>query len=265
MACCLDACAMKLEEGVAEAITKRLEKFSPKWRELSEQRRDIAAKMVILCEMAGGRDKAAAALDVSDNTIDNYRHGSREPKHRVLATLLGHVDLPLSALTSRWIFEGQDLRFLDPDGTISDEPTPAARYDDPPVAYVPGYDEVARPQGFAEPDELTTSALFPWYRSLLNLEPKQVLPVIAPDAAMEPAIPKGSPVFVDIGDRQLTDGAVYVVDLEENRCIRRVRRMGNGSVQLLAEKGEAYPPKRIKKADVPRLQVVGRVRFPDVG
>jgi phage repressor protein C with HTH and peptisase S24 domain len=253
---------MKIESEVADAIVRKLEKFGSKWKALSEQRREIALKMVILCEMAGGRDKAAAALEVSDNTIDNYRHGVREPKHRVLATLLEHVDLPLSALTCRWIFEGRELRFQDADGKLSEHPASAVRYDDPPFAYVPGYDKVARPQGFAEPDELTTSALFPWYRRQFNLEPKQVLPVFAVDDSMEPAIPKGAPVFVDIGDRDLTDGEVYVFDLDNSHRIRRVSRMRSGDVELLATKGDAYPRSRIKKSDLAHLQIVGRVRFP---
>jgi hypothetical protein len=68
-------------------VERAVAKFSASWSTISPERGATALKMLVLCELIGGRGRAVKALGLRDNTIDNYRHGRTEPRYSALEVL----------------------------------------------------------------------------------------------------------------------------------------------------------------------------------
>lgn len=257
---------MKLGDKVARRIARRMEKFAAHWAALDDARREDAAKVVVMVELVGGRDKAATLLRVSDNTIDNHRKGSGDIKHVTLRELTEHAGLPPAALFFRWQLEDGELLFADEEGRLVREPgdldRPGARFQDdvPPFAYVPGHDEVMRPAGLAEEGALPHLAVPLDYLDHLGPDPRNLVAMVAQDDGMVPEIEQGALLLVDVSDKQLTEGCVYVFDGESGPILRRIRRLPNGSLELLCADDQRHPPRRIAKADIGGLDTIGRLR-----
>lgn len=79
-------------------------------------------------------------------------------------------------------------------------------------------------------------------------------------ASMEPLIPQGAVVIIDMNDKEFHDGRIYAVAVEEGgvemvAAVKRVRKM-DGAFVLLSENRECLP--QVVKVDWPDL-CVGRV------
>jgi phage repressor protein C with HTH and peptisase S24 domain len=250
----------------ARRILSKLNKFSRSWETLNDGRRSVAIKVVVLCELLEGRGRAAELLDVADNTIDNYRHGSREPRHIFLQNMAHNAGLPVSLLNGRWVYENgvfqvEDLArqtVFELDATSASPAEP--RIDMPPIPFAPGYDQIMQPQGFAEEQGAPRIGIPSSYWHGLQVDPKHVMVLIASGDSMEPTIADGAPVFIDVSDRALSDGRIYVFQSQDEFVIRRVQTLADGGVELVCDNAALYPPQRISKTGLSDLQVVGRVR-----
>jgi phage repressor protein C with HTH and peptisase S24 domain len=250
----------------ARRILSKLRKFSGSWKAMDDGRRSVAIKVVVLCELLEGRGRAAELLDVADNTIDNYRHGSREPRHIFLQNMAHNAGLPVSLLNGRWVYENGVLQVEDLAGQIVFEldamsVSPAEPLIDmPPIPFAPGYDQVMQPQGFAEEQGAPRIGIPSSYWQGLQVDPKHIMVLMASGDTMAPTIADGAPVFIDVSDRALSDGRIYVFQSEDDFMIRRVQKLADGGLELVCDNAALYPPQRIKKAKLLDLQVIGRVR-----
>jgi phage repressor protein C with HTH and peptisase S24 domain len=257
---------MKLDRKLADKITTRFERFASRWDRLDEKKRQDAEKMTIMVEMLGGRNQASVRLGVSDNTIDNYRKGIGDLKHAALRDLTEHVGFPLSALYFRWRLEEDELLFTDEWGTEHREPGELDRrrtvvHDDlPPLPYVPGYDEVARPPGLAEEAGYPHFAMPPDYLGRLGVDPSRLAVMAVAEDGMAPEFEPGATLLVDTGDRDMTDGCVYALNTDVGPVVRRARRLTDGGLELLCAPEQGRPPRRVPEADISSLDIIGRVR-----
>jgi SOS-response transcriptional repressor LexA len=243
-----------LTEAVASEIELRLARFARGWSTLDPQVRATAFKILVLCEMLGGRKKAAAAADVADNTLDNYRHGKKDPTFRTLELMARKADIASRYLGGDWSFDGDSIRIdlAEPSGLLA--AAPPGMMDGPLQAYFQGYDEIRAVSAIAATKALEEH----WER--LGIDPASVTTLLAEGDSMVPTIAGQTPVFVDRSDRALSDGAIYAFTIKDELVIRRVQRLVGGGLQLLADNRTAYPPEQIDEQDVSALDVIGRVR-----
>jgi phage repressor protein C with HTH and peptisase S24 domain len=212
--------------------------------------------------MNGGRGRSAVLLGVSDNTIDNYRHGVRELKHTTLLKLAEHAGLPQACLNYEWLFEETELTFRDQEGNVFEEIPEAAagkpKLEDAP-RFEPRHDQATRPPGFSEEPRRRQVVMPDTFWDRLEVDPENVKVVLASGDSMAPTVVDGAPVFIDTSDRGLNDGRIYVFEFDGEVMIRRVQRLADGDIELLCDNGRLYPAQRIEKFRIVEIRVVGRV------
>jgi hypothetical protein len=203
---------------------------------------------------------------VSDNTIDNHRKGMGDVSHAALRLLTERAGLPESSLYLRWHVDDGVLVLGDGKGQPAGEAldphrsSAEARYDDPPLAYQPGRDLTLQPIGLAEEDDLAHLAVPGDYLGRLKTDARNLLAMLAADDAMAPEIEDGAFLLVDVSDKQLSDGCLYVIDAGSGPTIRRVRHLSRGRLELLSGDSARHPPESLTKADLAALGVIGRLR-----
>lgn len=204
--------------------------------------------------MLGGRSKAAEAAELSDNTLDNYRHGIKDPTYATLGLMAEKAGIASRYLGGEWSFEADNIR-IDMFGQVGAArfPQPPGMMDSPSQPYIHGYDEI-------RPSSAAAAALIEEYWKRLGLDPDAVTAFLAEGDSMIPTIVDQSPVFVDTADRDLVDGGIYALRIDNRLIIRRVQRLVGGGLQLLADNNAAYPPQEIGEALSADLDVIGRVR-----
>lgn len=245
-----------LEGDVAAKIEAKLAKFSRGWEklQLDALRRATSFKVLVLCEMLGGRTKAAEAAELSDNTLDNYRHGIKDPTYATLGLMAEKAGIASRYLGGDWSFEEDGIRIdLFDQVAATRAPLPPGLMDTPSRPYIHGYDEI-------RPSSAAAAAVIEDYWARLGLDPDTVTTLLAEGDSMVPTIADQSPVFVDTGDRDLADGGIYALRIEKRLVIRRIQRLVGGGLQLLADNNISYPPQEIGEALSADLHVIGRVR-----
>lgn len=245
-----------LEGDVAAKIEAKLAKFSRGWAklELDPLRRATSFKVLVLCEMLGGRTKAAETVDLADNTLDNYRHGKKDPTFAKLGLMAEKAGIAARYLGGEWSFEDDAIRISLAAPVISSGfAAPPGLMDNPSQPYVHGFDEI-------RPSTTAAATAIENYWARLGLDPDAVTTVLAEGDSMLPTIADQSPVFVDTGDRDLADGGIYALRIDNRLIIRRVQRLVGGGLQLLADNNAAYPLQELGEAASAELEVIGRVR-----
>ncbi len=254
---------MRLDARLARMLPLRLQKFATHWAALDEERRQLCARVVILVEMVGGRSKAAAILGVSDNTIDNHRKGTGNVSHAALCELTDRAGLPQATLYLNWSIKEGELQFQDAEGRRVPGPDERGRsgargQDHAPFPYPPGHAEGMRPAGLAEEDDLAHLQVPQDYLGRLDVEPRNLIAMVSSDAGMAPEVEPGAFLLVDISDRNLTDGCLYVLNAGNGSIIRRIRRVADGGVELLT--ADDSVSRHIGEEQLAELGVVGRLR-----
>lgn len=246
-------------------IEKALNKFSQNWTGLDDHRRATAIKVLILCELLGGRGRVVSLLDLKDNTLDNYRHGRTEPRHSTLKAMAEHAEVPVEFLGHDWAFEDGEIRFLSKDANyggfsdLSPQGEAAPYLDMPDRIVIPGYDEIRASGALAtrSPDVLV--AIPQTFMTKIEVDPVNLRILTASGDSMAPTILDGAPMFVDISDQRLQDGRIYAFDVEGEVLIRRIQRQPNGGIELLPDNTARYRSQSLEKDKILDLKVLGRV------
>lgn len=252
-----DACRRKIE--------KALSKFSQNWTGLDDHRRATAIKVLILCELLGGRGRVVELLDLKDNTLDNYRHGRTEPRHSTLKAMAELAEVPVEFLGHDWSFEDGEIRFLSTDtpyGGFSDfSPLGEAApfWDAPDRIVIPGYDEIrAKGAATGRPADILV-AIPQSFLAKIDADPANLRVISAQGDSMAPTILDGAPMFIDISDRKLHDGRIYAFDVEGEVLVRRIQKRPDGGLDLLPDNTARYHSQFVEKGKILDLNVLGRV------
>lgn len=88
-----------------------------------------------------------------------------------------------------------------------------------------------------------------------NINPEYAVCVTAKGDSMEPAIPDGCTVAIDMCDREIRDGSIYAINNDGLLQIKLLR-MKSGSEIIIESYNKDYPP---IIADVANITVIGRV------
>lgn len=117
-----------------------------------------------------------------------------------------------------------------------------------------------RPRIADDPQAPATVEKMPFPRSLLRrlgLGPDEVEFVHAAGDSMEPTIDDGAVVLIDRTRKEIAGDAIYLVTLDGEARLERVRRNIDGSISLISD-NRRYDPERLRREDAERLEVHGR-------
>ena len=76
--------------------------------------------------------------------------------------------------------------------------------------------------------------------------------------SMEPTIMNGSPMLVDTSKREILNGYIYAIAVENDLLVKRIRRRLDGRIDLISD-NPAYDPETLDAAALQQLRVIGRV------
>lgn len=128
-------------------------------------------------------------------------------------------------------------------------------------ALIPGYSvQVAAGAGAFPIDEQPTRRLAfrrKWLR-YRGLHEKDLVLVFAKGDSMEPTISDNNTLMIDTNQRELTDGAIYVIRTNHHLIVKRVQTLLGDAILLLSD-NPAYQPIEVQMSEANDLEVIGRV------
>jgi phage repressor protein C with HTH and peptisase S24 domain len=234
------------------------------------------------------RDDFANLLGISKNTLAHYERGERTPDADVLLAYHGQFFIDLN-----WLVSGEGEMHI-PGAELLDMARPLserllrgsihkpmihdvakaqmsgsrpgfsaiADLDQPGMIAIPRYDEVrpsAGPGSAPTSETLTTRVAFErhWLKELgVQTDAAVILP--ARGDSMEPTILDGAPMLVDTSKTDVQNGYIYVIAVENDLLVKRIRRRLDGRIDLISD-NRAYEPETLDAAALKHLRVIGRV------
>ena len=156
---------MPVNGELRHRIERALARFSPSWESRDAARRAVALKMLILCELAGGRLRVVDALGLIDNTLDNYRHGKTEPRHSTLTMMAELAEVPIEYLGNDWSVEDGIIHFAPPEIPPAGFSEPSRLWDLADRVVIRAYEDETTGQLSLEPRVELHSGYLQRYRS----------------------------------------------------------------------------------------------------
>lgn len=99
-----------------------------------------------------------------------------------------------------------------------------------------------------------------WMRSL-GVNPSRAHVLRVRGDSMEPTLGEGDIVLADTGDREVVGGGIFVIVQGGYAQVKRLTRRGDGSVLVISDNRDVYPPETVGPGDGDGFHVVGRVRW----
>ena len=96
-----------------------------------------------------------------------------------------------------------------------------------------------------------------WLR-FRGLRVKDLVLVFVKGDSMEPTISDNDTVMVDMSQRSLIDGALFVIRVNCHLVVKRVQTLLNRNIKLISDNKE-YAPEELKPEEMADLEVIGRV------
>ncbi|MBN9232732.1 MULTISPECIES: S24 family peptidase [Phyllobacteriaceae] len=235
--------------------------------ELPDIERQLAEKIEMLAEYAGGRKVAAKAMGVSVTTLDNYRSGATQPRFLELlklAAAANHNVEYLLAGTGFWTL-------LSPQNDEEERSDLPATQLSERMIQMPRYDVRASAGAGALVVSEDVSEYFSVGRNWLS---RNLPPWAPPNAvvgvlegagdSMEPTIRDGDLVMVvqNVDWRVVERGGIFVFSLDHDRLLlKRLQVLNNGDLRIISD-NKAYEPDLVPFGDIEhRVRVHGQVFF----
>jgi phage repressor protein C with HTH and peptisase S24 domain len=247
----------------------------------------IGKRLIEIREELGfkNRELFAAAFGVPKKTFEKYEQGLSELPTKLMLWLRDYYGISLS-----WLISGSGDMFDDPSKvpakpievapvtaqqliTAMQSMTQAASdlSSMQHVAEIPHRESIpvtvyaikaAAGDGAAAIDERAIGT-FSVDRAILRgagVQPARAMMLDAKGDSMFPTIPDAAHLLVDSQDKKLRDNMVYVVSIENDILVKRVRRVGTDQLDLVSDNLDHHV-RHLNKADLKRMNVIGRVFF----
>lgn len=217
----------------------------------------FVARLQLVAAEWPSADRLAKATGVSPSAFRKWLKGEAEPSRDRLVALASAAGVGLA-----WLALGEGP---EPDFEILGARAHSRRTPDglsigqfavlPKVAAA-----AAAGSGHADTDGSTEFIGFrhDWIRSVFGREPADITLVTAVGESMEPHIHNGDLLLVDVTDRTFRNFGVYVIEVREERMVKRVQRKFDGSLILISD-NHVYQPEHIEAELAKEVNVVGRV------
>ncbi len=187
----------------------------------------------------------AAALGVSSSTISRWKNGHTFPDASEIMRISAIVGHPPS-----WFFSDAESAILTSSPIENDD-----------VTYVPVLDVAAAAGDGVDnhSDEIIAYLPFPLdFLRRRNINPDNVKAIRAYGDSMEPTIPDRALVIIDVTKSDLRDGRIYALRAPDGLRLKRIQRQMDGSVVLISDNKDRYPPEHLAPHDAELIKVVGR-------
>lgn len=175
---------------------------------------------------------------IAPSTLTKYLSGTAEPGAFKAARLAESLGVSVT-----WLLSGKGLPNAEAAGYVG----------------VPIYDVrlAAGAASFAEGAQVIGEAPFDYaLLRQLGRQSAEGLGVVECDGdSMEPTIPDGSRVLLDLKDTRLREG-IFGFRIDDELRIKRLRRTGDG-VEIISD-NPRYPPELLRGSDLERFAVIGR-------
>ncbi len=182
---------------------------------------------------------------VNRRMLDRYKDGM-EPSLTAAVRIMKALELPLDMLVH--------------DTSVQDRLADAA-VDDESIR-VPLLDVVASAgHGIANHSEEVIRWL-PFPRAVLRkqgVRPENVHFMTSRGDSMMPTIADGAIVLVDTAHARVRDDGIYALVMFDDAMIKRLQRGFDGSLTLISDNSDKYPPQTLTPIEAENLRVAGKV------
>lgn len=212
--------------------------------------------------LVGGRLDAARVMDLSDDQVGKIIREMAVPNFASIAALAMK-----SGVNLYWIAFGQLPQLIDDASSTRksfsrDAESAAALFDEPDVVLVRRYDLRAAAGVGAEVDSEHVAGAVPFSRryieGVLRAAPEDLAVLDNDGDSMTPTIDDRDLLLVDLKQRAIRNGQVFVLRLGNELVVKRVQRDVDGAVVLMSD-NKTYPDRRLTQAEADQVDVIGRL------
>jgi phage repressor protein C with HTH and peptisase S24 domain len=216
----------------------------------------FVARLRLLVAQWPSADRLARATGVSPSAFRKWLKGEAEPSRDRLVALAGTAGVSVA-----WLAQGEgpepDLLSLDARARSPDTAGP----DTAKFHLLPKVPEAAAAGGGHPTANGATEFIgfrHDWLRATFNREPQHIILETAVGESMAPHIGNGDLLLVDTTDQTFRNFGIYVIEVREERLVKRVQRKFDGSLILISD-NSLYLPETISADLAKEVRVVGRV------
>lgn len=207
----------------------------------------------------GSNRSFAEKCEVSEGTVRRYLRGDAFPPLDTLEIMARVGECRLG-----WLASGEGPMKLDDAHQVTENHLHYADAADLEKEYVlvPRYNVKVSAGGgsLVENEQIVDHLAFKsvWIRTVMHLNPANLLLVSAMGDSMYPTIRQGDMLLVDKGQQEVRDDAIYVLQYDGILVAKRLQKLYDGSVQIKSD-NKVYDTQLVPFDRVDRLNVIGRV------
>ncbi|OUR88306.1 peptidase [Gammaproteobacteria bacterium 42_54_T18] len=203
----------------------------------------------------------ANAIDISEGALRKYLKGISLPQIDKAMLIAQEAGVSLN-----WLITGEAPKYIgNQNKPISDSSygcaTVTVEEFNEEYALIPGYHiSVSTGHGALNSEaEVKRQLAFrtKWLR-FRKLNACDLAVVFAQGDSMEPTINNGNTILVNIEDKQLKDGSIFVLRFGEELYAKRLQKRFDGSVCLISDNKE-YDEQIVKPDELEQLEIIGKV------
>jgi phage repressor protein C with HTH and peptisase S24 domain len=203
-------------------------------------------------------DRLARAMGVSPSAFRKWLKGEAEPSRERLVALAR-----VAGVSIAWLAQGEgpapNLETISGASNRLPNQKPSAAVDTAQFILLPKQsDSIGEPVQPAPPMLGFLALRHDWVRAACGVEPENLQLEIAAGDAMGPTIRHGDAMLIDTADQTLRSVGVYVLQVNDQRLVKRVQRRHDGSLVLISDNG-VYQPDVVDPTTAAGIVVVGRV------
>lgn len=90
--------------------------------------------------------------------------------------------------------------------------------------------------------------------------PEKCVVIWAHGDSMMPTIPDGSALIVDHSQKEIKNGSIMVIGVDDDLLVKRIRRRSDGLIELISD-NRTYETETLGPAALQQLRVIGRVVY----
>ncbi|TMP31052.1 XRE family transcriptional regulator [Pseudoalteromonas rubra] len=196
----------------------------------------------------------ASKIDISEGTLRRILKGE-DPKLSIVARIaqVANVDL-------MWLIQGETTTDC-PQSPIITQPLVKLDEFNEAFVLVPGYHVSVSTGHGAFNDNAQVARHLAFRKKWIdykNLDKSELAVVFAKGDSMEPTIHNNNTILVDLSDKKLSEGLIYVVRLGEELYAKRLQQYLDGSVRLISDNKE-YVEQVVRADELEQLEIIGKV------
>lgn len=215
-----------------------------------DRKSEVAGRIKESITAAGGATAVKERSGLALGTINNAQSGTNLPGTETL--------IKLAAATGRsidWLLTGAELGGLP---TVSVSASEFVLVPVLPEAVSAG--SPAATEGNDLDVEKHVAFRGEWMRQV-GVNPKRAHVLRVKGDSMEPTLSDGDVILVDTSDTDPAGGGMFVIGTIDGAQVKRLMRRTDGSLLIISDNREIYPPEVLARADADAFRIIGRVRW----